>query len=229
MKYKKSILCILLFCICLSFSGCTKMYELTPEEEEKIVLYSSKMIAKYNRASHEGYSFVNPERIKKAEEEKKAKEEEEAAKHAEENDYETESISSFSDIMGIEGVTFGFVDYEVVQTVDTPDVAIPDAGEGNSYIVLNFTATNTTDAPIAVDLLNNSIGYKLSINDNVTAENYSTLSQIDLSTYYNDNLEPGASEDLVLLFTCNSLYVQDLTSMTMQVSKGDQVFNVKLQ
>jgi hypothetical protein len=137
------------------------MYELTPEEEEKIVLYSSKMIAKYNRASHEGYSFVNPERIKKAEEEKKAKEEEEAAKHAEEEGDETESISSFSDIIGIEGVNFGFVDYQVVQTIDTPDIAIPDAGEGNSYIVLNFTVTNTSDAPIAVDLLNNSIGYKL--------------------------------------------------------------------
>ena len=229
MKYKKIILCIRLFCICLSFSGCTKMYELTSEEEEKIVLYSAKMIAKYNRASHEGYSFVNPERMKKAEEEKKAKEEEEAAKHADEEGDDTQSISSFSDIIGIEGVTFGYVDYEIVQSIEAPDIAIPDAGEGNSYIVLNFTATNSSDAPIAVDQLNNSIGYKLSINDNVTAENYSTLSQVDLSTYYNDNLEPGASEDLVLLFTCNSLYLQDLTSMTMQVSKGSQVFNVKLQ
>ena len=97
------------------------------------------MIAKYNRAPMRDIPSLIL-RIKKAEEEKKAKEEEEAAKHAEEEGDETESISSFSDIIGIEGVNFGFV-----------------------------------------------------------------------------------------VFTCNSLYVQDVSSMVMQVSKGDQVFNVKLQ
>ncbi|MCR5144284.1 MAG: hypothetical protein K6B67_03115 [Lachnospiraceae bacterium] len=229
MKFKKSLVCILLFCICLTFSGCAKMYDLTEEEEEKIVLYSAKMVAKFNRASREGYAYVDPEKIEKAEEEKRAEEEEEAAKKAAEEAAAMQSISSFSDIIGVDGMNFSYVSYEVTPTVATPDVAVADATAGNTYIVLHFTATNISSSDVPVDLLNNVIKYKLSINDNVTAENYSTLSVVDLSTYYSDAVAAGSAEDLVLIFETNSGYVEDIQNMVLQVTKGNQVYSVKIQ
>ena len=61
MKYKKQVLCGLMLCFCLCMTGCGKLYVMTDDEENQVVLYAAKMVSKYNRAQDTGYSYVSDE------------------------------------------------------------------------------------------------------------------------------------------------------------------------
>ncbi len=223
MKLHKRILCGILLCICFSLTGCgTSLISMTDDEETQVILYAAKMISKYNRAQDKGYSYVDSDRKDEAKEES-AKEDE-----AEENAEEQGDVMSFSDIIAIDGITFTYEGYDIMTSLLTSDVAIPDAEEGNSYIVLKIKAENTTERDLQVDLLNNVVKYKLSINEDVLVDCMTTLSMEDLSTYYNTAFGAGTTDDMILIFQTKTEYLNELTSMTLQVTKDGQTYNVKL-
>ncbi len=45
MKYKKQVLCGLMLCFCLCMTGCGKLYVMTDDEENQVVLYAAKMVS----------------------------------------------------------------------------------------------------------------------------------------------------------------------------------------
>lgn len=224
MKLHKRILCGILLCFCFLLTGCgNSLIQMTDAEEEQVVLYAAKIVSKFNRAQDGGYAFVNEERKQKTQEKTPTDEEQTRT-----DDETQENEMSFSDIIGIEGVTFTYEGYDVTTSFHMQDIAIPDAEAGYSYLILKMKAENTTDQDLVVDLLNNAVKYKLSINDDVLVDCLTTLSMSDLSTYYNKAFSAGSSDDTVLIFQTKTEYLEEITSLTLQVTKDGQTYHVKL-
>ena len=50
MKLHKQVLCVGLICLCFSLTGCgLTLTQMTDQEEEQVVLYSAKIVSKFNR------------------------------------------------------------------------------------------------------------------------------------------------------------------------------------
>lgn len=227
MKFKKQMRCglLLLLVLCFSLTGCgTQLYELTDDEEETIVLYSAKVVSKYNRAQDTGYCHVSQDVTDSKVEEADTSEGDATSQ----TDESAGTIQSFSDIIAIDGLQFEYQGYDVTTEYSTQDIVIPDADEGNSYLVVHIQITNTTDQDMQVDLLTNPISYTLSVNDSVSADCESTLSMEDLSTYYNSSFAANSTDDAVLLFQVKSEYLEDISSLALQVTKQGQTYNVIL-
>ncbi len=63
---------------------------------------------------------------------------------------------TLSDAIGIAGISFSYQRYDISSSYETTDVAIPDAGEGYSYLILHVQVANTTDQAVTVDLITTS-------------------------------------------------------------------------
>ena len=225
MKYKKQVLCGVMLCFCLLLTGCGKLYVMTEEEEEQVVLYAAKMVSKYNRAQDTGYSYVS-----KDNKDKQQDADTDADGDADEqNTQQSEPQMTLSDAIGIAGVSFSYQGYDISTSYETTDVAIPDAGEGYSYLILHIQVTNTTEQAVLVDLINQPITYKVTINDETTVDGLTTLSMADLSTYYNKCLGAQETVDTDLLFQVSTADLENISSLTLQVSKDGQTNTINLQ
>ncbi len=225
MKYKKQVLCGVMLCFCLLLTGCGKLYVMTEEEEDQVVLYAAKMVSKYNRAQDTGYSYVSKEN-----KDKQQDADTDADGDADEqNTQQSEPQMTLSDAIGIAGVSFSYQGYDISTSYETTDVAIPDAGEGYSYLILHIQVTNTTEQAVLVDLINQPITYKITINDETTVDGLTTLSMADLSTYYNKSLGAQETVDTDLLFQVSTADLENISSLALQVSKDGQTNTINLQ
>lgn len=225
MKYKKQVLCGVMLCFCLLLTGCGKLYVMTEEEEDQVVLYAAKMVSKYNRAQDTGYSYVSKEN-----KDKQQDADTDADGDADEqNTQQSEPQMTLSDAIGIAGVSFSYQGYDISTSYETTDVAIPDAGEGYSYLILHIQVTNTTEQAVLVDLINQPITYKITINDETTVDGLTTLSMADLSTYYNKSLGAQETVDTDLLFQVSTTDLENISSLILQVSKDGQTNTINLQ
>lgn len=225
MKYKQQVLCGVMLCFCLLLTGCGKLYVMTEEEEDQVVLYAAKMVSKYNRAQDTGYSYVSKEN-----KDKQQDADTDADVDADEqNTQQSEPQMTLSDAIGIAGVSFSYQGYDISTSYETTDVAIPDAGEGYSYLILHIQVTNTTEQAVLVDLINQPITYKITINDETTVDGLTTLSMADLSTYYNKSLGAQETVDTDLLFQASTADLENISSLTLQVSKDGQTNTINLQ
>ncbi len=225
MKYKKQVLCGVMLCFCLLLTGCGKLYVMTEEEEDQVVLYAAKMVSKYNRAQDTGYSYVSKEN-----KDKQQDADTDADGDADEqNTQQSEPQMTLSDAIGIAGVSFSYQGYDISTSYETTDVAIPDAGEGYSYLILHIQVTNTTEQAVLVDLINQPITYKVTINDETTVDGLTTLSMADLSTYYNKSLGAQETVDTDLLFQVSTADLENISSLALQVSKDGQTNTINLQ
>ncbi|MBD8916207.1 MAG: hypothetical protein UEY91_01215 [Lachnospiraceae bacterium] len=223
MKYKKRVLCGVMLCFCLLLTGCGKLYVMTEEEEDQVVLYAAKMISKYNRAQDTGYSYVSKEN------KDKQQDTDTDVDADEQNTQQSEPQMTLSDAIGISGISFSYQGYDISTSYETTDVAIPDAGEGYSYLILHIQVTNTTEQGMLVDLINQPITYKITINDETTVDGLTTLSMADLSTYYNKSLDAQETVDTDLLFQVSTADLENISSLALQVSKDGQTNTINLQ
>lgn len=223
MKYNKQMLCVMLLCVCLALSGCGSLYEMTESEENQIVLYSAKIVSKYNRAQEKGYSYVN--------EETKASAQEETADPSDTEEPTQENVDesvTLTEAMGLDGVLFTYQGYDVTTTYQTSDIAIPDAGAGYVYVLLHIQLANTSGQDMMIDLINHPVTYQLCVNGDVTVEGLTTLSMADLSTYYNKAFAAGTTDDTVLLFQVSENVASQISDLMLQVTKDGQTNLVRL-
>ena len=149
MKYKKQVLCGLMLCFCLCMTGCGKLYVMTDDEENQVVLYAAKMVSKYNRAQDTGYSYVSDEHKDKQKDTDVGQSDDASVDETQQE----KTQMTLSDAIGIAGISFSYQGYDISSSYESTDVAIPDAGEGYSYLILHVQVANTTDQAVTVDLI----------------------------------------------------------------------------
>ena len=135
---------------------------------------------------------------------------------------------TLSDVIGISGISFSYQGYDISSLYETTDVAIPDAGEGYSYLILHVQVANTTDQAVTVDLINQPVTYQVKINDGTAIDGITTLSMADLSTYYNKSLEAQATQDTVLLFQVSQTELESIDTLQLLVTKDGQTNTIDL-
>ncbi len=227
----------ILFCMTLTGCGST-LYSLTDEEEQFIVDYSAKLVAKYNKATDVGVT-----RVYAAEEEETDSSDDESPSEdmnssptsssdldgssGQVADVENAESASLTDAIGIEGLEFRYNSYDLETEYNDSDLVMLKAASGKIYLVMNFTVTNSGTNACDLDLLSLSPSFTATINGTTSAGCESTILMDDFTTYQG-TLSSGASEDLVLLFSFSSSAVEDISNLELYATVNGQTFLITM-
>lgn len=253
MKKKRLIICALTALVCVTFSGCAKVYELTEADEELIAVYCAKTVSKFNTIKTQGYTNLigqdlkdlyalqeepqqmdqdtaisdgteeNPEEELPAD----ATDNPNSTTDTDETDVTTEatSSSSLTDALSIEGLTF---DYKSVAAMDYYSISGGWAEirptSGRQFLVMTYNVVNSTDKDVAVDVLNSGIKFKASVGG-VSNTADGTAVPTDLSVYQG-TIPAGHTQEMVLIFQFAPDALSDLSGLKLSMVNGTTVTNI---
>ena len=249
MNKKKFVFCALLVTICMMFSGCAKVYELTKEDEEMIAVYCAKTVSKFNTIKQQGYINLIGADLKEinALSEQGALPEDDVVDlpddEAQDPDAEvtslpdttdvslvdegtTESAGSLSltDALAIEGLTFDFKNVAAMDYYSIGGYADIRPASGKQFLVVTYNVINRTDANVAVDIPNSGIKFKATVGG-VSNTTDGTIAPTDLSLY-RGAIPAGHSQEMVLIFQFAPDELSDLSGLKLEMIKGTAATNI---
>lgn len=219
-KVRIRLLAFILFLMCTLTSCGDSVIALTPEEEDQIAFYAADIISKFNKRQNLGIVPVVMEPIVSEEPEPENPEEEDPQSPTGGGGASSEAsqgnAGSLTDVVGIPGVTFQCRDIRVIESFVTDGYAVVPSGH-NMYVCLTVSATNTTSAPMELDIASRSLSFSASLNGERTPIER-TVIENDFTTY-RETLGANSAVDLVMLFEFSAEAVSDLTDLSIVVTK----------
>ena len=249
----KNIVCGALLCtMMLSMTACgNEIPDLTEEESQRVGEYAAVTLLKYDANNRS--RLVDPEMViaklekeaareaaKAAQEEAKAAQEE--AKAEETGNTGTTEVTiptaqeditaSMEDFFGLpEGVSITYEDYMVTDSYPedgaTDEYFALDASAGKKLLVLRFRLTNGTEQEEKIDLLNTNSRYIITVNDSIRANALTTMLPNDMSTY-EETLEPGQDQELVLLLEVNEDVAGAVQAIALRLKNASNEYTIQL-
>lgn len=139
------------------------------------------------------------------------------------------NVSMYELIQFPEGVTIEYTGSSITDSYpEGEDEAFSlDAGKGKRLLVLNFNLSNNSGNIASVNVFSQNPVLKVTVNGDYTRTSLVTMLTDDLSTYVGD-LEPGQSEDLVLIIEIDNT-VDFVNSLTISKKIDGTNYNVVLQ
>ena len=228
MKKKRFLTFAALLAAVMSFTGCgTQLYELTEGEEAIITNYSAYVISKYNTFQKDGMNAVVPE-IQEEDTETGA---EEVVSDTETADSAAQGVQAVSLAQALdlpEGIDVTYNGFSISPSYKEGDYYALEAKSGYTYLIMNFTLTNSGEAASDLDLFSEAPKFSVQVEgeDKIAAEdNFLTYS---LATY-EGTIEPGDSVDVVLLFSVKDTTDESSVNPQLYIDKQDSVYSVNLQ
>lgn len=242
---KRSIICGVLLCtMMLSMTACgNEIPDLTEEESQRVGEYAAVTLLKYdaNNRSH----LVEPEvviaKLEKEAAKEAARAEQEAAK-AEETASGTTEVTmptaqeditaSMEEFFALpEGVSLTYEDYLVTDSYPEDGSADEyftlDASQGKKLLVLRFNLMNGTEQEQTIDLLNTNSRYIITVNGSTRANALTTMLPNDMSTYA-ETLEPGQTQELVLLLEVNEDVADAVQAIALRLKNASNEYAIQL-
>ncbi len=218
----------------LSLSACggdTYFPELTEEETALITEYAVDVVMKHSRGTdyrllenaeeqvrkkRERDAAIEAARQKKAEEEAQAQAEEGSSEGGEGEAAEPvmPSVSSVSELLGLDGVSIEWMGYEVTGSYVQSGGFSMDASPGKALVVLNFYTENTSGEEKYVDVTQIAPVFRIGINDGHPKVVQTTMLSNDLN-YFRGSLSPGVSQELVLVQEVRMEEAESLVSVSL--------------
>ncbi len=134
-------------------------------------------------------------------------------------------------ITGIDGASIVFDKYLIVSkypAIDEDGAFIYlEAPEGKKLLVLKFNVVNNTSSPLAVNLLDLDIDYKIVLNETKAAKPMLTILMDDLSTY-EGVIAPNNKNDAVLVFQISDSLVDNINSLILKVNYSNKENIIKI-
>ena len=242
----KNIVCGALLCtMMLSMTACgNEIPDLTEEESQRVGEYAAVTLLKYDANNRS--RLVDPEMVI-AKLEKEAAREATKAAQEEEKAEETGSTgttevtmptaqeditASMEEFFGLpEGVSITYEDYMVTDSYPedgaTDEYFALDASTGKKLLVLRFCLTNGTEQEEKMDLLNTNSRYIITVNDSIRANALTTMLPNDMSTY-EETLEPGQSQELVLLLEVNEDVAGAVQTIALRLKNASNEYTSQL-
>ena len=242
----KNIVCGALLCtMMLSMTACgNEIPDLTEEESQRVGEYAAVTLLKYDANNRS--RLVDPEMVI-AKLEKEAAREATKAAQEEEKAEETGSTgttevtmptaqeditASMEEFFGLpEGVSITYEDYMVTDSYPedgaTDEYFALDASTGKKLLVLRFCLTNGTEQEEKMDLLNTNSRYIITVNDSIRANALTTMLPNDMSTY-EETLEPGQSQELVLLLEVNEDVAGAVQTIALRLKNASNEYIIQL-
>ena len=242
----KNMVCGALLCaMMLSMTACgNEIPDLTEEESQRIGEYAA-----VTRVQHDGKNrsrLVDPEVVIAKLEKEAAKETTKASQEegkAEETGStgttevtmptaQEEITASMEDFFGLpEGVSITYEDYMVADSYPEDgvedDYFALDASMGKKLLVLRFHLTNGSEQEETIDLLNTNSRYIITVNDSIRANALTTMLPNDMSTY-EETLEPGQSQGLVLLLEVNEDVADAVQTIALRLKNASNEYTIQL-
>lgn len=146
---------------------------------------------------------------------------------SEESDSEQESYVSFSDAIGISGLSVEYADYEITNSVSEGSYFSLDATEGNKFVVLTLKVENTSSDDIPVNIFSMKPRFHINIDDGTRATAEVTLLMDDFNTI-DRTFAPGENMTARLVFEVDEELEEELSSVTMDASINGETSKIKL-
>ena len=240
----KNIVCGALLCtMMLSMTACgNEIPDLTEEESQRVGEYAAVTLLKYDANNRS--RLVDPEMVIAKLEKEAARE---AAKAAQEEVKAEETgntgttevtmptaqediTASMEDFFGLpEGISITYEDYMVTDSYpeDEAEYFALDASAGKKLLVLRFRLTNGTEQEEKIDLLNTNSRYIITVNDSIRANALTTMLPNDMSTYA-ETLEPGQTQELVLLLEVNEDVADAVQTIALRLKNASNEYTIQL-
>ena len=240
----KNIVCGALLCtMMLSMTACgNEIPDLTEEESQRVGEYAAVTLLKYDANNRS--RLVDPEMVIAKLEKEAARE---AAKAAQEEVKAEETgntgttevtmptaqediTASMEDFFGLpEGISITYEDYMVTDSYpeDEAEYFALDASAGKKLLVLRFCLTNGTEQEEKINLLNTNSRYIITVNDSIRANALTTMLPNDMSTYA-ETLEPGQSQELVLLLEVNEDVAGAVQAIALHLKNASNEYTIQI-
>ena len=141
------------------------------------------------------------------------------------------SAGSIADCLGLDGVNVTYLNYDVCDAYpDQPDdswLISMSAREGKKLIVTRFELKNDSDEQRSCDILNAGKQYRLIVNKEKRINETVTV-LMDSFSQFNTTLDPGKSEEAVLIFELDSALCENIHSLDLVIrdSMGTETFQL---
>lgn len=239
MKFKRLLMLVMVFCFSICTTGCGEaLYTMTDKEEEVVALYAAKMVTKFNKNQTTGICNA---RVKDGELPTNDVDDEIPVEDLVDNnpvvDPDTGDIVSgnteeldisegysFTDAIGVDGMEFSCSSFDVTEEFNTSSSFVLTQVKGKKYLVLYIDGVNTTGDDISFN--SKGVKYSLTIGGNTSSTQFSFASN-DLSTF-DGKVSAGESKQFVLVFQFNNSIVENISSLSLEVSDNGEVRVVTL-
>ena len=227
-------------------SGCGMQeapYELTEEEQQLIVSYSSHVVSKFNRYQKDGLTYVpesgEEETTEVVEETQTTEQPEENTENlntgAVENVESTEveepaEEATFDSVFADMGLTFTYLGNEVAASYMEDDTYAVNAGIGKKLLVLKLKVENLTEEAVAIDNMASgdvySAKYTMSSGKLYHAKSVMTLLLNDFTTY-EGTVEPQSAIEMVIVFEIPA-ETEVVEAVDLKIERNGNIFQINL-
>lgn len=226
MKKKTIIISLLLICIFM-ITGCTKVIDLTDEQNDLIAEYAAGVLVQNSYT----YKAKYPNWNIAVQEETESETEDETTGYDDENETPQETaavapvdettpqgedsqyLANASEAFGIESVQVTYKSYKVTDEFpDDPDVLFSVKPEpGYKFIVVSFNLHNSGDEAVVLNNRDNQTILKATINK-ASVNNFATLLLNDITALSDVTVEAGGDCEAVALFMVTESVADDMES-----------------
>ena len=133
-----------------------------------------------------------------------------------------ETTYPINDVMGMELLSVQFGGYEVKDSYPDGSGAFfaLDATEGNKLLVTKIILVNNTDNSVDINMLENDVSFKMSLDGSGYKFALSTMLLDDLSTYAG-SLSAGSTVELVLISEWSEDALNNISAPTLYIKNGE--------
>lgn len=243
MKKKRIQLIAIIFAIVFPMTGCgTPLYSLTEDEEKLIVHYAAHVVSKYNITQTDGMngtrSSIEEEEDKKpvaSETESQQQSETESPNNTNDNSDNTggsepvvsSGTISLAEAIETEGFEVKYKGLKIAESYNEEKVYNLTAGEGNKYIIMNFSISNTGEKEKTLDTYSKNYDFYASFDGGEAVAAEQTFLTYSLSTFMG-KIKPGKTIDVVLLFQVSAKEADYVKDAKLMIKKGDSTYSVEL-
>lgn len=252
-KKKITVLCALII-FSITLTGCSKVIDLTDDENRAIAEYCAELLLKYAAGYDDKYyegkdadttPDMTTEEIVTTQETVTTQESAQTTTQVAvdqteatttqpqttapaEQTYETDVAK----ILGIDKVSIPYQSFQITDRYPSRnkdgELIYLEASEGMKLIVAQFSVNNLTTEQVKLDLLSMDASYRIVMNQTKSAKSMLTILMDDLSTY-EATLAASASEEAVLVFQIADNLVDQIKTLDVKVIYGEHEGMIKLQ
>ena len=244
-RNKKGIACGALLCaMAMTMTACgNQIPDLTEDESQRVGEYAAVTLLKYDANNRS--RLVDPDVViarlekdaaKEAGRQEQAPTEEQpggtGASEVEMPTAQEDIMTSLEDFFGlVAGVTLTYQDYQIADSYPedgSSDAYFAlDASAGKKLLVLRFALTNGTAQEENVDFLSTASRYIITVNNSIRGNALTTMLSNDMSTYA-ETLQPGETQDLVLLLEVNEDVASAVQSISLHLKNASNEYTIQL-
>lgn len=214
-------------------SGCAyQVTGLKEDEQDQFAAYCAQIVSKYDDSASAGLTTVSKSQQVPAADTSTAASDGSTSADTDASDTKTadteaeqqEVTKTFTEAIGIKGVSFLYRDAQTAGGYNSNDVYDLTPDKGNELLVVRLKAKNTSSKKNKVDIPSQKLTFQASYGkESVNAD--MTLLLNDLTTYQG-TLKGKKSKNLIMLFQFPKGTIKDTSKVVYTVKKGDTTVRI---